>query len=278
MGIELQDDVQLFIYGSSEDMRQAVLYIQDWAGGVAFSEYNVILIGVPPSIAEDWGSSTVRHELAHLVIGQFAWSCVGGSRPTWLNEGLAVFAEGPLQPDFADALETATSNNDFEPLRSLNGAFPTHDEAAGIAYAQSYSVVGFMLDQYGPATMQELLLTLAAGDGYDEALEAVYGFNVDGLELVWRAALGVPERAIPPTPTPILAANVPTIVPAGAPQNRPTPPAAAEPPPTVAPGSPGAAPGSPGVCALGLIPLLLGVWIGWRPGKRHKRQDDSSET
>ncbi len=250
MGIELQTGVQLFIYGSSEDMRDAVLYIQDWAGGVAFSEYNTILMGVPPSIAADWGRTTVRHELAHLVIGQFGRSCVGGHRPTWLNEGLAVYAEG--EPDNGRLADIASGikDNRFEPLRSLGGAFPSHSEAAGMAYSQSYSVVDFMLQAYGQEKMQALLLALAAGKGDDEALEMVYGFNVDGLETAWREAIGAPPRQIPPTPTPLIAANVPTAVPLGAPESVPTPETAAA--PAAEPAQP-----SSGVCGLGLIPLLL---------------------
>jgi hypothetical protein len=61
--------------------------------------------------------------------------------------------------------------------------------------------------------MQSLILTLAEGEGYDEALEAVYGFNADGLEVAWRQAIGAPSRQIPPTPTAISAAAIPTIVP-----------------------------------------------------------------
>jgi hypothetical protein len=255
--------VQIFIYGSSEEMREAVLYIQDWAGGVAFSEYNIILIGVLPSVAQDWGRSTVRHELAHLVVGQFGRSCVGGSRPNWLSEGLAVFAEGELQTDFARALEKAMRDNDFAPVRSLNGAFPAQDEEASIAYAQSYSVVAYMLAEYGQEKMQELLLTLAQGKGYDEALEQVYGLNVDGLELAWRAQIGAPDRRIPPTPTPIIAANIPTVVPFGAPRNVPTPPSAATPPPDVAPSS-------PGLCVLGMMPLLL-LGLSTRKSLRRRR-------
>jgi len=254
MGIELQEEVQIFIYGDSEDMRQAVLYIQDWAGGVAFSEYNTILMGVPPDIAESWGRNTIRHELAHLVIGQFGHSCVGGSRPTWLNEGLAVYAEGPEQDQIRRDIEQGIRDNGFEPLRSLSGPFPAHGTAAGIAYSQSYSVVAYLLEAHGQERMQALLLALAEGAGYDEALEQVYGFNVDGLEVAWREAIGAQPRPIPATPTAIVAAAIPTVVPAGAPRSVPTAEAAAEPPP---------APASPGICGVGLIPLLLiGVIAG----------------
>jgi hypothetical protein len=192
----------------------------------------------------------VRHELAHLVIGQFGSSCVGGRRPTWLNEGLAVYAEG--EPDSGTLADIANGiqNDQFEPLRSLNGSFPAHDDAAGMAYSQSYSVVDFMLTQYDSDKMQTLILTLAEGIGYDDALEQVYGMNVDGLELAWRAEIGAPPRQIPPTPTPISAANVPTAVPIGAPVTVPTPPA------TTAPPTPSPSP-SISICGFGLMPLLL---------------------
>lgn len=252
MGITLDSEVQLFIYQDSDDMRDAVLYIQEWAGGVAFSDYNIILIGVPPRLAESWGRSTVRHELAHLVIGQFGRSCVGGSRPTWLNEGLAVFAEGEPSETIQDDLANGIANNRFEPIRSLNGAFSSHGPEAGIAYSQSYSVVNFLLETYGQEQMQSLLLTLAQGTGYDEALEAVYGFNVDGLEQAWRKSLGLPGRDIPPTPTAVSASAIPTIEPFGLPESVPTEPAAAAtavPPTDTDPGL--------RICNLPVFPLLL---------------------
>lgn len=253
MGIELQAEVNLFIYGDTADMRDAVLYIQDWAGGVAFSEYNVILMGIPPSLANTWGQDVVPHELAHLVVAQYGRSCVGGSRPNWLEEGLAVYAEGDPSPEIRADIERGLANNSFEPLRSLNGAFSAHGTEAGIAYSQSYSTVAYLLETYGREPLQQLILTLAEGKSTDAALEEVYGFNVDGLELAWRAHLGLPARDIPPTPTPINPAAIPTIVPEGLPASLPTPPSAAA---TAVPltNTPAA---NPGICNVGLIPLLL---------------------
>ena len=268
MGITLDDDVQLFIYGDSADMRDAVLYIQNWAGAVAFSEYNVILMGVPPSIAESWGKPTVRHELAHLVIGQYGRSCVGGSRPTWLNEGLAVYAEGEPQVHIVSDIEAGMRDNSFEPLRSLNGPFSSHGREAGIAYSQSYSTVDFMLNEYGQEPMQQLLLAMAAGETYDDALESVYGLNVDGIELAWREANSLPKRTIPPTPTPISAANLPTIVPQGLPESVPTPPSANE---TAVPRAEDSTTSpSPSLCNAIVLPMLLvGLVLNWR-----RKQED----
>ena len=257
LGIKLQEDVQFYIYGSPEDMREAVLYIQDWAGGVAFSEYNIILMGVPPSIAEDWGRDTVRHELTHLVLGQYGSSCVGGDRPSWLEEGLAMYAEGDPSETVTGDIESAVRENSFIPLRSLNGAFPAHDAAASLAYSQSYSVVQFLREQYGEESIQELIHVLATGESYDGALEQVYGYNVDGLEQAWRSWVGVPPRVVPPTPTPFSAAAVPTMEPLAGPVNQPTPQSYVQNP------VPQAEPSS-SICSFGLIPLmLLGVFT-WR--------------
>jgi hypothetical protein len=119
-----------------------------------------------------------------------------------------------------------------------------------MAYSQSYSLAAYLLDAYGQEKMQQLLLVLAQGNGYDEALEQVYGFNVDGLEESWRAAIGAPARPIPPTPTRLLASSIPTAVPLGAPVSLPTPELSSAPDPkTERPSS--------GICGLGLIPLLL---------------------
>jgi hypothetical protein len=270
IGIELEGDVQIFIYEDSAAMREAVLYIPDWAGGQAFGDYNVILIGVPPYLADSWGSATVRHELAHLVIGQFGQSCLGGSLPTWLSEGLAVYAEGEPDEQTLNDLEEGRTNNNFQPVRSLNGAFPAHGNQATAAYSQSYSLVDFLLEAYGEQKMQELILTLASAEGYDDALENVYGFNADGLEAIWREKIDVPPRLIPPTPTPVLAASVPTAVPLNVAASRPTP--------VVDPSVPesasepvDSAPSSSSLCGLAMLPafFVVGIMrIKLRPGRR----------
>jgi len=265
MGIELQDDVKIFIYGDASEMRDALLYVQGWAGGAAFPEYNTILLGVEPQSADTWGMDVVPHELAHLVVDQYGRSCVGGSRPTWLDEGLAMVAEGEPADDVIADINRGIEENAFEPLRSLTGSFAADYDQAGMSYSQSYSVVDYLLNTYGAEKIQKLLLVLADGSGYDQALQQVYGLNVDSLETEWRAAIGAPPRAIPPTPTPLQAAAVPTYALSGLPQNVPTPPSAAAPPPEMTPSGQSGL----GVCGSSvLLPLLLFAVIGQHKRKR----------
>lgn len=262
LGIELQEEVTFYIYGSSADMRDAVLSIQDWAGGVAFPEYSTILMGVPPSLAESWGKPTIRHELAHLALGKFGQSCVGGHRPTWLEEGLATYAEGEPAGSVLNDLDQAAEQNSFAPLRSLNGPFPAHGDDAGSAYSQSYSTVKFLREEYGQEKLQDLLLLLAQGESYDDALEQIYDQNVDSIEQEWRQWYGLPHRPVPPTPTAISAAAIPTVMPLSAPGNLATPAAAAQTPAPTPESSP-----TFSICGLGLVPLFLLGAFSWRKRK-----------
>jgi hypothetical protein len=277
-GIELEGEVQVYVYGDPADMRGALLYVQDWAGGLAFSEYNTILLGVRPVLATTWGSDTIRHELAHLVIGQFGQSCVGGSRPTWLEEGLATYAEGEPTQEVLQDIEEGIENNSFQPVRSLNGSFPAHSDEANAAYSQSYSLVDFLLQSYGQEALQNLILELAGAEGYDAALESVYGFNADGLETAWRDSIGAPARQIPPTPTPITAASVPTFVPLNSANSVPTPSflQATRAPSDAQPEAEEDASPS-GLCGLGLAPPFL-IGLAAVVFTQRMSQKKSSET
>ena len=260
MGILFEGRVQLYIYGSTNEMRQSVLYIQDWAGGVAFSEYNTILIGVPPTSVDEWGVRTVAHEMSHLVLGQFGRSCLGGSRPTWLEEGIAQLAEGEPTDEMKRDLENGVKDDSFSPLRSLNGSFPAHDDNARSAYSQSYSTVHYLLEQYGSEKLNQLILGLKEGRDDDAVLQEVYGFNLDGLETAWRKSVGASPRPIKPTLTPISAESIPTIPPISSASDFPTPVNV----PLTTPVSPKETTNSP-LCGLGLFPLFFPLlWVRFK--------------
>jgi hypothetical protein len=264
MGIQLQDGADFYVYENSPDMLEAVIYRQDWAGALAYYNYNTILIGVNNFNLDDWGLRTVAHELAHLVIGQFAKSCAGGSRPTWLDEGLATFAEGEPDERVLADIALGIDENRFLPLRSLNGSFPADPAEASIAYSQSYSVAAYLFESQGADNMKAYLLALADGLTYDQALEQVYGFNTDGLEAAWRDAIEAPARQILPTPTPLVAAQIPTVIPLSLSQARPTPPPGSEIPANDSDDTGGA------TCLPGLIPVLLLAGAGLSAGRRRE--------
>ncbi len=216
-GLNAESPVDIYIYGSYDDLRDAILYEPGWVGGQAFPEYNIVIIGISPDNL-DWGRTTVMHELTHVVAGHFTFSCLS-DLPTWLVEGLAMYSEGGLDSFSEKQLQTAIRNNTLLTLRSLSSAFSEESDRANLSYSQSYSVVKFLIDTYGQDKMNALLVALRNGEAIDNALQQVYGFDTEGLEAAWRQAIGAPPPPVQaqptaqPTPTP-----VPTIRPiSGAP-------------------------------------------------------------
>jgi hypothetical protein len=170
---------------------------------VSFSERGLILIGIAPSNL-DWGQRAIAHELSHAIVHQATDNPLGGL-PTWLNEGLAMYAEGPMESDYRAVLDNAIRKNKLISLRALAASFPTDSDQAHLSYAESQSVVTFMLDFYGKDKLSQLLGVFKRGVHYDDALKEVYGLNTEGLEAQWHRSLGLQVNATPPsgvTPAP----------------------------------------------------------------------------
>jgi len=183
-GAELETQVEMYIYADADALQGAMIFPQEWTGGVAFTRYGTIAIGISADEL-DWGRRAIAHELTHLVVHQVTLNPYS-DLPTWLDEGLAMHTEGKLEPIFTTVLDTAIAEGNLISVRSLSSPFSAHVAQSLISYAQSYSIVDFLIAEYGQGRMLELLNTFSQGSGYDQALERVYGFDMDGLDALWR--------------------------------------------------------------------------------------------
>ncbi len=215
IGLKPDQPVDIYIYASSNDLKDAVLYAPSWVGGQAFPENNIVILGVPTDQL-DWGKSSEAHELTHVLVGHLTFSCLS-FMPTWLNEGLAMYGEGGPQPADQAQFDQAKAQNQLPSLRSLIGGFSEEASRATLSYTEAFSVVNFMIKTYGQQKMLALLIDLRDGQTMDDALQAAYGFNTDGLESAWRASIGASSSTGNEKPTPVPTPTVvPTIVPIGA--------------------------------------------------------------
>ena len=183
-GAYLKKPAKLYIYANARDLKGAMIFPQEWTGGVAFTRYGVIAIGIAPHNLS-WGKRAITHELTHLVIHQMTLNPYSGL-PTWLDEGIAMYNEGPLEAGFVNYLKKAIAENSLISVRSLSSPFSAFAKESYLAYAQSYSLVEFLITSYGQGKMLELLNTFSQGSSYDGTLEKVYGFDMDGLNTLWR--------------------------------------------------------------------------------------------
>ncbi len=211
-GLVADSPIDIYIFADTNDLRDAILYEPSWTGGQAFPEQDIVILGISQNDL-DWGRDSIVHELTHVLVGHLTFSCLGDV-PTWLNEGLAVYSEGDLDPSSQAQLDDAIQNNTLLSVRSLSAGFSEVPDKAYLSYSQSFSIVKFLVETHGQEKMTALLTSLRDGFTVDEALQQTYGFNVEGLEDEWREAIGAQPRTVSaeptaqPTPT-----FVPTIVP-----------------------------------------------------------------
>jgi hypothetical protein len=221
-GLVSDSPIDLYIYANTNDMKDAILFEATWTGGQAFPEQNILIIGISQADL-DWGRTAIVHELTHVLVGHLTFSCLGNV-PTWLNEGLAVYSEGQLDPQSQAQLDQAISFNQLLSVRSLSAGFSEIPDKAYLSYSQSYSIVKFLIEAYSQDKMNALLVILRDGTDIDEALTNIYGFDVDGLEDGWRQAISAGPRPASAQPTALATPTfVPTIVPVSGAQPAVTP-------------------------------------------------------
>jgi hypothetical protein len=201
-GVEVEKQINVYIYASSEVMQSATLFAPAWSGGLAFSEHNTVLIAIPLDRL-NWGKRAMAHELAHVMIGRYTYSCIS-HMPVWLNEGLAENAEGEMDSYYESLLSDAIDNNTLLSVRELGEIFSNDPETATLSYAQSHSLVAFLIERHGQEQMLLLLDQFRDGVPTDQALMDVYELDRDNFEASWREHLGAAPMEIVPTigPTP----------------------------------------------------------------------------
>ena len=187
VGARVDRRITVYIYQSAADLRGAMVYPQEWTGGVAFTDYGIVAIGMGPGDME-WGTRALRHELSHLVVHTLTFSPYGGL-PTWLDEGLSMNSEGEPAETFVTVLRHAVEDDMLISLRTLNGPFSSDTQKAYLSYAQSHSVVRYLLDTYGAESMYELLMLLTSGETVDSALRQSYGSGLEDIDAAWRIAV-----------------------------------------------------------------------------------------
>lgn len=197
-GVFIERPVSFYIYSNYRDLRGSIVAPEEWTGGVAYAGFNIISIGISPGNLE-WGKKAVAHELGHLITHQVTVSPYGATIPPWLDEGLAMHAEGEQDNSDKEALVKAIEDGRLATLQSLSSPFSADPQEAYHAYAQSQSVVEYIINTFGKDKLNHLLVLLNDGNTMDDALLKTYDFNLSGLDEAWiEYMMGQPEKNADP--------------------------------------------------------------------------------
>jgi hypothetical protein len=182
--------VHIFVYPSEAELRTALnLAGYEWAGGQARPELGAILVGVSDGpTARGELERLIPHELTHLMVYEATGQTLNRV-PAWLNEGLATLNEGRPDPERQALVEQALADNSLFPLDALCAPFPSDQNDARLAYAQSASVVSYLQEEYGNQTIRDLLAAYADGASCEAGITKTLRKSINGLDSAWRASL-----------------------------------------------------------------------------------------
>jgi len=212
MGVETREPISIYVYANERDMQLALPSRSETYDeatvtlGMAMDHDTLLLLGRSAD-----ASLTAAHELSHIVVGRMTDNPFN-DLPRWLDEGLAMYAEGELGAGNREALEDAIRSGNVLSLRSMT-SYPGDPGLVDLYYGEAYSLAEYMLTAYSPEQMRQLLGELGKGESMEAALQTVYGLTLSDIEAGWRESVGLgapagdageqEEQAPAATPTPV---------------------------------------------------------------------------
>ena len=187
------EPVRVVIYSSTRDFASALPpNSAEWIGGFTQPALHLVVTGVdkgnnPSSEIE----RILSHEAVHLIVHQ-ATENPFNEPPPWLDEGLATYYQAIADPRFGPVLQHAVNSGTLIPVKALNSTFPDDPNQALLSYAESESIVNFILHAKGNNGMAALLHAYQGGVSNEQAVQSAFGESLDQLDKEWKKSLNYP--------------------------------------------------------------------------------------
>jgi hypothetical protein len=168
--------VKILIYPTAEAFSEAC-DAPAWAAGRASPQRHEI--ASYHQSGEGFLSTLLPHELAHLILSDF----IGESRvPLWLTEGFSEWVQGGRKSPASGRL--MSRRFPLKTLFNLDIRRDTDRERVTLFYAQSASVVGFLIKTYGGDAFGAFCRALRDGKDLPAALAAAYPQDAPSLDVL----------------------------------------------------------------------------------------------
>ncbi len=182
--------VSIFLFRSQQTYRE-VTGRPAWSGGASSVPKRKVYVYESEELP-----SILAHELTHIYYDGFYLD--GHADPLWLSEGMATLVQverGLAAPNWLlDNMKTLENGGGFpiEQLMAVTTTADQSDEQVKLWYAQSYSLVRFLIRSQHKASFYKFSEYLREGKDPTQALYRSYGmpFNrLKALEYAWRYEL-----------------------------------------------------------------------------------------
>lgn len=190
-GLQADEPIRIIVYANGRDFGSAMPpNSAEWIGGVAYSALNHIIAQIAPGGgAARETSRMIPHEVSHVVVHQASRNPYN-SPPPWLDEGLATYVQETDDGRLNPILDRAARDGRLIPLSALKSSFPLDPDQALLSYAESVSVVTYLVATYGSATVGDLVSVYRDEASHDQAVESVLEITIEELDTQWKAWLG----------------------------------------------------------------------------------------
>lgn len=186
----LPETVWVYVYANAGDAAEALRPAdRAWADAHAAPVFGTVAVILDPADVNTPARLTreIPHELTHILVARRAGAQFANV-PAWLNEGLAKFHEAEPDPDAAPQLAAAAEAGRLPALAALCAPFPADAAQAQLAYLESESVVRYLRERHGAASLNQLLDAYADGLDCEAGVQRVLGLSLADLQQQWQAA------------------------------------------------------------------------------------------
>lgn len=159
----------------------------DYIVGLAQPERDLIVIDYSKIKTGPFSmEGIIKHELCHLLLHKHIDQT---NLPKWLDEGIAQWVSGGMADIVMgrkrDALNRLNLSRDYISIRSLERYFPSDWKSLTLAYAESKSIVEYIIKAYGVSNILIILENLRDDYNMDAAVFKSLSISYDELEKEW---------------------------------------------------------------------------------------------
>lgn len=207
LGEKPADPIRIELLGAPADLAKLSPLTEaeiETTGTIALSKYNKLMVVSPRAtiFGYPW-MDTLAHEYTHLVVSRISHDTV----PVWLQEGIARFEQtrwrrppevvlaATEQALLAGALKKGRLIT-FDEMHPSMAKLPSQ-EAAALAYAEVYTLVGWMQKKIGFKGIRDALISQRDGKSARRAVAEALALSWPAVEQEWHAHLkvGDPKQA-----------------------------------------------------------------------------------
>lgn len=172
-------DRKAFIDATSMPPRSRVVGLATFPAGVIHIDGTGLLASI---------EKVVPHEVGHVMVARALGPALP-ALPTWFNEGVAEYVAGETAAQVDPVWVRAVGRGSSLDLAELDAAISERGDEAGLAYAESASIVNFLVAERGETVIADLIRSLARTRDFETSLQEVTGWRTSELESTWRRAV-----------------------------------------------------------------------------------------